>query len=350
MKIINIINDTSYLLFEANLVNAGKQPIIIYDANGDEIEILHTFDDILTKFLNTSIFTTRTTPQVKQWFERNFKNWIKRGAVDVGDCIPTMDERQFQDTFYVPLQTFIAELLEDESDLVDEGLLSPEIVMNSFPDYVKNNSSDAVVFSGGRLFRLKRLQSYLGELQDYLIAHVQNQAERNDNIMPPDFMVSTIDKLQVPDAIRRAIAWHAWVKQNAEKVSYEQAVQLVNTLKPSIDYVVLDMIGDTSMVQLLTAKAASVEGTIMKHCVASYGRDVEAKKTTIYSFRDGNNVPFATAELKNGKHANQFKGPHNSTIKPEFQDVVREYLKKHKITVAAHDVPKFGGWKSNETT
>ena len=254
------------------------------------------------------------------------------------------------ETFYVPLSTYIEELLHHESHLVSEGKLSKDIILNSFPDFVKKNPKDAIVFSGGRLFRLKKITPAVSELNDYLIALEHNKTERNDVLMPPTFVAKRLDVLPVPEAFKRARAWHEYVEQQREKVTEEQAIALVKTLKKDHDFKVLKQFDDgNQMVKLLTAKAASAEGDIMKHCVASYGHDIETGKTTIYSLRNTQMLPVATIEMR-GKKAVQVKGPHNSTIKPAYHEDLRTFFRENKITVGP-DAKNFGGMgKSAENT
>lgn len=336
-----LINDQSHLT-ESNIVNAGGEDIVIRDNEGNEVDTINTFNKILSKYLKNDIFKARTPTEVKQWFERNFVKWIKNGAADRDDDM--MDEKVFQKTFYVPLSEYIDDLLNNEKNLVKQGKLTKDIVLKSFPEYVQKNPTDAVVFSGGRLFRLKKITPSVEKLHEFLIAVEQNKANRNDVIMPPMFVSKRLDVLQVPEAFKRTKAWHQYTEQQAEKVSAAQEAQMVKALRLNHDYKVLTPFeSGNKMVQLLTGKAASVEGTIMKHCVASYGGDIEKGKTTIYSLRNKDNIPVATIEMK-GTQAVQVKGPHNSTIKPEYHDDLRQFFKSKKISVGA-DARNFNGMK-----
>lgn len=332
------------ILLETNIANAGKDEIVIYDADSNEVDVIHPFPKILKKFIE-SVLNIRTPANVRTWFERNFTKWLKNGAPDVGDHLGSMNQQRIQNVFYVSLDDYVNTLLSDEPQLVQQGKLSWEIIMKSFPDYVRNNPKDVTIFSGGRLFRLKRILPMIEKLHDYMVAISRNAEERNDEIMPPDFMVKRLDTLQVPEALKRSNAWHRWIEINQEKVNYNMAVGMVAEWKPGVDYQVIEKISDKiSVIQLLSAKAADDEGRIMKHCVASYGHDIKTGKTIIYSFRDRNNVPVATAELSNDlKKAKQVTGPYNSTIKPEFHDAIRSWFKKHKINVASYDTKNFGG-------
>jgi hypothetical protein len=340
-----LITGTEFLL-EANLINAGKTDIPIYDADKKEIEYINSFDKIIKRFLSNHIFSSRTSVEVRQWFERNFYKWIKRGAPDHSNEM--MNEEMFQRTFYVPLEEYIDELLQHEKELVKAGKLSREIILNSFPDYVRENPKDAVVFSGGRLFRLNKIVNAVKELHDYILAIVQNKENPNPTLVPPNFMVKRMDTLDVPNAFKQSIAWHRYMEQQKEKVSIEKAKQLVKGLKPGTDYKVVDESDNVVLVQLKTAKAADVEGTIMKHCVASYGHDIEQGKVKIFSFREKeSNVPVATMELS-GKQAVQLKGPHNSTVKTMYHDSIHDILQRNKISVS-HDIRNIGGPRQVKT-
>ena len=336
-----LLNDTSHL-FEANILNAGKDEIIINDSDGNEVENIHTFDKILSKYLKSSIFNNRTTEEIKQWFEANFYNWIKRGATDHADDM--MDEKKFQKIFYVPLSSYIENLLDDEPALVKSGKLSSDIILKSFPEWVQNNPGDAVVFSGGRLFRLNKITEILEKVHEFLLAN--EQAGGSENVVCPlALQAKKITQLQFPEAVKRTIAWHRYTEQQAEKVDKAKAVQLVKELKPGTDYEVIDdTFDDILVVKLKSAKAADVEGAVLKHCIASYGRDIENGKTIIHSIRDKEMLPLATIEMTGKNSANQVKGPHNGPIKPEFHDSVRNYFTNHKISVG-NDAKNFGGMK-----
>lgn len=343
LKELTIINDLSFLA-EANIVNAGSEEILIKDVDGNTVEHIHTFDKILDRYLSSEVFNARTTPDVKKYFDSNFKKWIKIGAPDRSDDM--MDEKLFRKMFYVPIDEYIDEILHHESALAKEGKLSKEIILNSFPEFVRKNPADAVVFSGGRLFRLKKLKAHIEKLHEYLLAVVQNAKERNDTLMPPQLMASNISVLQVPEAFKRTDAWHRYTEQQAEKISLEQAKHLIKELKPGEDFEVIDKIGDDlTVVKLKTAKCADVEGKVMKHCVASYGRDIEKGKTVIWSVRTSDGMPVATIEMR-GNTANQVKGPHNTTIKTIYHDAIRKFFKKHKISVGA-DAKNIGGMKES---
>lgn len=345
MRLLKYIINDETLMFEANIINAGKDEIIIKDSDGKEVENIHNLDKIVKKYLNSDVFTSRTTAIVKQWFESNFYNWIKKGATDPADDM--MDEKKFQQIFYVPLDKYMDELLQHEGQLVKSGKLSKEIILNSFPDYVKNNPTAAVIFSGGRLYRLKRITSTLEQIQDYFLANEQSSGKEND-ICPLGLQSKNISKISFPEGIKRTIAWHKYVEQQAEKVGAAKALQLVKSLKKGTDYKIIDdSFEDILIVQLKSEKAATVEGSIMKHCITSYGRDIAQGKSLIYSVRNKKMVPVATFEMsKTGKRAVQVKGPHNSTIKPIYHDSIREYFKKNKISVSG-DSRNFGGMKES---
>ena len=341
---INELSRNVKFLYEGkptiNIVNGGKDDVSIKDADGNEVARIHSFEKIFSYFIR-EIVDTRTTPDVVKWFNSNFKKWIKTGAKDQQNLM--MDDDKFQATFYVPLTEYIQFVLQSEPDLVAQGKLSQEIIIQSLPSFARNSLNDAVVFSGGRIFRLKKILPAVGRLKDYLNAVEANKQNRNDQIMPPTFMLNRLDTLQVPEAFRRCDAWHNYVAAQAEKVSYAQALQLVQSLKPNVDFKVLDKIGNVTFVQLLTSNMAKIEGDIMKHCVASYGHDIETGKSIIYSARDENGVPVATMEI-NGKNMTQLQGPHDSTINPKYQNDIRKFIKKHNFNVTSSgDVKKVGG-------
>jgi len=338
------------ILFEIhnqpNIINAGKTSIVIKDVDGNEIDRIHPFDHIVSQFLKTSIMNKRTLPDAKKWFEGNFYNWIKGGAQDRHDDM--MNEKLYQQAFYVPLEEYINSFLHAESALASSKKLSRDIIFNSLPEFVKKNPANAVVFSGGRLFRLRKIIPQVQQLHDYIITVVQTKEQRNDTLMPPQLMVNNLTTLQVPEAFKRSVAWHNYLKQQAEKVSIEKAKQLAKGLKDGVDYKVLFHIDDNlTVVQLTSEKSAEVEGTIMKHCVASYGRDIAKGRSIIWSIRTPDKVPIATLEMK-GNHAAQVQGPHDSTINPNYHEAIRKFLIKNKISVEQKMLKNFGGFPNKE--
>lgn len=347
MLINDILNEIMLSEAAINMINAGKNDIPIIDSDGKEVDNINSFDKIMNLFLTRHVFTARSKPEIKKWFSSNFYNWIKNGADDRSNDI--MDEDKFQRTFYVSLDEYISDLLANERKRVNDGTLSKEIVLDSFPDFVKRNPDGAIIFSGGRLFRLKKIIPSIEKLHDFLIAVINNLDERDDVIMPPAFMFKRLDVVQVPEALKRAYAWHEYVENKEKEVSYAQAKALVKDLVKDKDYKVIEDLGKgITIVQLLTKKSASIEGEIMKHCVASYGHDIEQGKSTVYSLRDSNEVPQATIELtKKGKYASQVKGPHNTTVRTEYHDVLRDFFKRNNISVSG-DSRHFGGMKDDK--
>lgn len=347
MKLFEVLDEQCFLTEnQLNIINAGNKEIEITDSDGETVDVIHPLPKIMDKFLKGDIFNARTPNEVKTWFQRNFVNWIKKGAEDRPNDM--IDDEQFRKIFYVPLEEYIDRILSVNQDKVEEGTLSKEIVFESFPEFVQNNPNNAVVFSGGRLFRMKKTTSAVQPLQDYLTAVVQNKEDRNETLMPADFMVKKLEQLQVPEAFKRSRAWHRYQEQQAAKVDLEKAKQLVGELKEGQDYTVLDRIDNTVFVQLTSDKAAHHEGMIMKHCVASYGKDIEKGRTTVVSARDKETgIPVATMEIQ-GNKAPQVKGKHNSTISPDHHDAIRQFFKKNKIDVSKSEARNFGGMKSDK--
>ena len=118
-----------------------------------------------------------------------------------------------------------------------------------------------------------------------------------------------------------------WIKQlskNVVRIDEEEGV----------DYkTVLDFEDGFRFVQLLSEKAYTREGNLMRHCVASYyNRNVE-----IYSLRDAFNKPHCTIEKNQ-----QIKGKGNGDISPKYIHYVVEFLEFLGMTVRESEMKNLG--------
>lgn len=313
-------------LFESdyiNIANGGNNSMVIEDKDGQEIDTIHSFNKIMTRFLEKEVYAknNRLTPEVIEWYGRNFTNWLKRGAKGAA-----MDDLAFGHRYYQSVDDYINNLVATEP-----GKISYDEVLNQFPDYIKKDVSSSVIFSGGRLFRLNKLIPTINNLSDYLLANQAASAnpERAANIIPPQLFVGTkFANLQAPEALEKSKQWHLWVEKNAERVTREQLLQDIAKLKQGTDFVVDMKFPDGSQaVKLLSCAGTDLEGRAMKHCVASYGKDLEAGRVTLYSIRDPEGIPRVTIlwDDKN-KKAEQVKGPRNSTVPNEVLPQTLQWL------------------------
>jgi len=320
-----------------NIVNSGKVKITITNNDGVEIDHINTCQHIIERFVDGKICNTRTTDRVRYWFHHNFYNWVRRGAIDITDDM--MNPEKFQEMFFVSLREYLTALVSLKSNNI-----SMQTALAIFPEFAQGAIDDVVVFSAGRMFRILKLTNVISNVHDFLLANAQ-AGYAESVICPLAFQVRDISKLHFPEALKRSIAWHEYTEQQAEIVDAALAQEMIDNLKDGTDFKVIDDEYETiTVVQLLTQESARVEGTLLKHCVASYGSDIEKGKTIIYSARNKLMVPIATIELVNG-NATQVKGKHGSTIVTKHHDDIRKYFKNHKISVS--ETRHFGGMKEH---
>lgn len=331
-----------------NILNVGQDEIHIKNELDNEIDIVFPFDTIMDRWiqsLESANQRLHDCTEAVTWCKTNLKNWFKRGAPDDNNVL--INEWSMDHLFYVSLR----EVINDQLKYDTSGNLTVQMIVDKYPSYLTiDNIDDFVVFSSGRMFRLQRLNNNINRMLDYVIAMVQFTKDPNDILMPVDFKVRDLTKLSVPDAFRHSDAWHLYTEQQAERISREEAKNLITSLKLGRDFEVVGTSVNTgiSFVQLKTESATKVEGSIMKHCVASYGRDVEQGRDFIYSFRDEENFPIATVQMNSSMSvAHQVKGPKNSTIKTRYHDDIREFFLERGIQVGG-DAKNFGGLVRSE--
>lgn len=143
---------------------------------------------------------------------------------------------------------------------------------------------------------------------------------------------SSILRISVPSALAHA---KNWIKTLSNKHAREEKgdTSLVLTLP-----------GGFSWVKLLTANALTREGTLMKHCVASYNKKIKDKDSEIFSLRDSLNHPHCTIEIainrefKDGfilgqkfqksvtRKIKQIKGKANGLLAEKYLPFLKEFL------------------------
>ena len=80
------------------------------------------------------------------------------------------------------------------------------------------------------------------------------------------------------------------------------------------------------------------EGNKMQNCVGDYCKPVQKGKTRIFSLRDPGNEPHITVEMSpDMTFSNQIQGPGNSTPKPEFQSMIKEWISSLGHTIYTGD-------------
>ena len=122
----------------------------------------------------------------------------------------------------------------------------------------------------------------------------------------------------------KARKWTEMLGRNVIRIDEEEG----------IDYkTVLDFEDGFRFVKLLSEKAYTREGNLMRHCVASYyNRNVE-----IYSLRDSFNKPHCTVEKNK-----QIKGKGNGDISPKYIHYVVEFLEFMGMNVRETEMENLG--------
>ena len=97
----------------------------------------------------------------------------------------------------------------------------------------------------------------------------------------------------------------------------------------------------TRIVELLTENAYRREGYLMAHCVGAYSPET----TTIYSYRDGSNMPHATFEVgkdEDTQQITQIKGKGNGPIHPRYIEPILTFLRTIGMEVRPYDMRNLG--------
>lgn len=139
-------------------------------------------------------------------------------------------------------------------------------------------------------------------------------------------MEHIIDFLVSPKAPQRLLkmsiqqakeATEKWSRSNQKKG--KNIVDTNHDVKSIHDYV-----DGSRIVKLLTKSAYQREGTLMSHCLGGYSVNSE---TEIYSYRDKENQPHATFEVRRmGGEVAQIKGKGNGPIHPKYIVPILDFL------------------------
>ncbi len=105
--------------------------------------------------------------------------------------------------------------------------------------------------------------------------------------------------------------------------------------------IIHDFMDGTRIVRLLTKGALQREGFLMSHCVGGYNPD--SPEIHIYSYRDKNNMPHATFEVRREKkEITQIKGKGNGAIHPRYINPILTFLQSLGILVRPGDMKNLG--------
>jgi len=137
-------------------------------------------------------------------------------------------------------------------------------------------------------------------------------------------------KMSLTDAKRKA---DEWTKANQKKGR--------NLIDNDEDVEMCFGFEDGSFIaKLKTKKAYEREGYLMSHCLGGYS---QSSDVDIYSYRDRNNMPHATFEVrKNSDEIVQIKGKGNGDIHPKYIDPVLAFLESLNIKVRVSEMKYLG--------
>lgn len=151
-----------------------------------------------------------------------------------------------------------------------------------------------------------------------------------------DYLVSPqaptrLRKMSYGDAKRKSDEWSKTNQKKGKNISdSEEDVELVH-----------DFLDGTRIIRLKTKKAYQREGFLMSHCVGGYNPD--DKDCAIYSYRDKQNQPHATFEVRQSDGViNQIKGKGNGSIHPKYVHPILAFLKTIGMEIRPVDMQNLG--------
>jgi len=168
-------------------------------------------------------------------------------------------------------------------------------------------------------------------LAAYTRKHGLNQSEAEHII---DYLVSAhaprrLRRMSYPQAALAAAAWSA--AQQRKGACLEDSPEDITTIH--------DFGDGTRIVKLMTPAAYKREGFLMSHCVGSYSPTT----STIYSYRDAENLPHVTFEVRTeGRAIQQVKGKGNGPIHPRYIHPVLAFLQTLGFKVRPSEMRNLG--------
>lgn len=150
-----------------------------------------------------------------------------------------------------------------------------------------------------------------------------------------DYLVSSaapsrLQKMSFVDAKRKADEW-----SKAQQKKGRNLTDSADDIERFIKFK-----SGSCIVLLKTDKAYKREGFLMSHCLGGYSPKSDV---LIYSYRDKDNMPHATFEVrKNDKEVIQIKGKGNGTIHPKYVSPILIFLKKLGMDIRPSDMVNLG--------
>lgn len=188
--------------------------------------------------------------------------------------------------------------------------------------YAKHLNASAEVFSWLRTTGAKALKTAQTDLSG--LEHIL------------DFFVSSaaplrLQKMNIKDAKRKTSEWSAAnQKKGRHLTDGNDDIEIIH-----------DFLDGTKIVKLKTKQALQREGFFMSHCSGGYNPD--NSNCQIYSYRDSDNMPHATFEVKKeNNEIIQIKGKGNGPIHPKYIHPILLFLEKIGMTIRPSDMINLG--------
>lgn len=195
-------------------------------------------------------------------------------------------------------------------------------MIEQLEEYAKNlNANNEIISWLGTTGKkaLKNEKTNVSDLEHILDFFVSNSAP------------TRLQKMSIVDAKRKADEWStANQKKGRDMADSEDDIETIHDFKDG-----------TKIVRLKTKKAYQREGFLMSHCAGGYNPDNES--CHIYSYRDKENKPHATFEVrKDNDEIIQIKGKGNGPIHPKYIHPILAFLKAIGMEIRPNDMKNLG--------
>jgi hypothetical protein len=148
----------------------------------------------------------------------------------------------------------------------------------------------------------------------------------NNGIYIKDWLISTgvnLNSYSYPEVLQASGKWHEEASKVGEGKEYKESNVVYGPQWKNPKY------NGWTIQEVKTSNDLEVEGNKCNHCVGDGGYHVELEKGTlrIFSLRDPQNQPHVTIESNPDiTEFNQVQGNSNSDPKPEYKEIVKEWV------------------------
>lgn len=195
-------------------------------------------------------------------------------------------------------------------------------MIEQLEEYAKHLNANDEIFSWLRTTGKKAIKTQ------------QADASEIEHIL--DFFVSPsapqrLQKMSIADAKKKTTEWSsANQKKGRDLIDGDADIETIH-----------DFMDGNKIVRLKTKNALQREGFLMSHCVGGY--DVTNENCHIYSYRDKENLPHATFEIrKENDEIIQIKGKGNGPIHPKYIQPILIFLKEIGMEIRPSDMSNLG--------